>query len=89
MIARLLALFLSVLGLAAPAAAQTAQGEAGAGQTIVIHAGRLIADASQRPRGPSTITVVGAASRASPRGTSPRRPARASSTFRTAPSSLA
>ncbi|MEA3015485.1 MAG: hypothetical protein QOI38_207 [Sphingomonadales bacterium] len=46
MLARFLLLLLSLL--AVPAAAET----------VVIHAGRLIADASQRPRGPSTITVV-------------------------------
>jgi imidazolonepropionase-like amidohydrolase len=29
-----------------------------AAETVVIHAGRLIADPMQRPQGPSTITVV-------------------------------
>ena len=48
MLARLLLLFVSLIAVAAPAAAET----------VVIHAGRLIADASQRPRGPSTITIV-------------------------------
>jgi imidazolonepropionase-like amidohydrolase len=48
MLARLLLVFLSFAALAAPAAAQT----------LVVHAGRLIADAGQRPRGPSTITIV-------------------------------
>jgi imidazolonepropionase-like amidohydrolase len=48
MIARLLLFVAALIAAAAPAAAET----------IVIHAGRLIADASQRPRGPSTITVV-------------------------------
>jgi imidazolonepropionase-like amidohydrolase len=46
MIARLLALLL--LLIAAPAAAET----------LVVHAGRLIADASRPARGPSTITIV-------------------------------
>ena len=48
MVARFLLLALSFLAFAAPAAAET----------LVVHAGRLIVDASQRPRGPSTITVV-------------------------------
>ena len=48
MLSRLILLFLSFVVVAAPAAAET----------LVIHAGRLIADASQRPRGPSTIVVV-------------------------------
>jgi imidazolonepropionase-like amidohydrolase len=43
--------FLFLLALVALPAAATAE-------TVVIHAGRLIVDASQRPRGPSTITVV-------------------------------
>jgi len=38
----------TLLLLSAPAAAET----------VVIHAGRLIADASKRPQGPSTITVT-------------------------------
>ena len=42
------ALILSTFLIAAPAAAET----------LVVHAGRLIAEASQRPRGPSTITIV-------------------------------
>ena len=42
------ALILSTFLIAAPAAAET----------IVVHAGQLIADASQRPRGPATITIV-------------------------------
>ena len=58
MLPRLILLFLSLIALSAPAATQTAPA-APAAETIVIHAGRLIADASQRPRGPSTITVVG------------------------------
>lgn len=29
-----------------------------AAETVVVHAGRLIADASQRPTGPATITIV-------------------------------
>ncbi|HEX9931476.1 MAG TPA: amidohydrolase family protein [Allosphingosinicella sp.] len=49
----LILLLLALVALGAPAAAQTAP------ETLVIHAGRLIADASQRPRGPSTILVVG------------------------------
>jgi imidazolonepropionase-like amidohydrolase len=48
MLARLLLLFLSLILAAAPAAAET----------VVVHAGRLIADPAQRPRGPSTITIV-------------------------------
>ena len=47
MLSRLL-LVLSACLIAAPAAAET----------LVIHAGRLIADASKPPMGPSTITVV-------------------------------
>lgn len=47
MLNRLLALLAALL-LAAPAAAET----------VVVHAGRLIADAAQPPRGPSTITIV-------------------------------
>ena len=42
------ALILSTFLLAAPAAAET----------VVVHAGRLIADASRRASGPSTITIV-------------------------------
>jgi imidazolonepropionase-like amidohydrolase len=48
MLARLLLLFLSLVLAVSPAAAET----------IVVHAGRLIADPAQRPRGPSTITIV-------------------------------
>lgn len=55
-------LLLSLLALAVGAAATGAAGAQppaeAQNQTIVIHAGRLIADAAQRPRGPSTITVV-------------------------------
>ncbi|MDP8994151.1 MAG: amidohydrolase family protein [Pseudomonadota bacterium] len=61
MIARLLALLAALLVFAAPAAADDAAQPPGPRDdrpVIVIHAGRLIADASQRPRGPSTITVV-------------------------------
>src|SRR3546814_16893363 len=47
MLARLL-LVLSACLIAAPAAAET----------VVIHTGRLITDASKPPMGPSTITVV-------------------------------
>jgi imidazolonepropionase-like amidohydrolase len=46
MLARLFLILSSIV--AAPAAAET----------VVIHAGRLIADASKRPMGPATITVV-------------------------------
>ena len=46
MIARLLALLLLILAAPAPA------------ETIVVHAGRLIADASRPAQGPSTITIV-------------------------------
>ena len=46
MLARLFALILLLAG--APAAAET----------IVVHAGRLIADASRPAAGPSTITIV-------------------------------
>jgi imidazolonepropionase-like amidohydrolase len=42
------ALVLSSFLISAPALAET----------VVVHAGRLIADASARPRGPSTITIV-------------------------------
>jgi imidazolonepropionase-like amidohydrolase len=35
-----------------------AAGTAATAETIVIHAGRLIADASRPPQGPSTITIV-------------------------------
>ena len=42
------ALILSTFLIAAPAAAES----------VVVHAGRLIADASERPRGPSTITIA-------------------------------
>ncbi|HEX8366168.1 MAG TPA: amidohydrolase family protein [Allosphingosinicella sp.] len=48
MLSRLLILFSSLIALASPAAAQT----------VVIYAGRVIADPSQPPRGPSTIIVV-------------------------------
>src|SRR3546814_13726466 len=47
MLARLL-LVLSACLIAAPAAAET----------VVIHTGRLITDASKPPMGPSTLTVV-------------------------------
>src|SRR3546814_18614461 len=47
MLSRLL-LVLSACLIAAPAAAET----------VVIHTGRLITDASKPPMGPSTITVV-------------------------------
>ena len=43
-----LVLIASALVLAAPALAET----------VVVHAGRLIADAGKRPAGPSTITIV-------------------------------
>ncbi len=43
-----LALALSLALAAAPAAAET----------VIVHAGRVIADASKRPLGPSTITIV-------------------------------
>jgi len=46
--ARLIAFFSLMLLVAAPAAAET----------VVIHAGRLIADASRPAQGPSTITIV-------------------------------
>jgi imidazolonepropionase-like amidohydrolase len=45
-----LSLLVALFAAAAPASA--------AAETLVVHAGRLIADASQRPRGPSTITIV-------------------------------
>lgn len=48
MVSRFLLLLLSLAALPGPAPAET----------IVVHAGRLIADASQRPRGPSTVTIV-------------------------------
>ncbi|HYG28731.1 MAG TPA: amidohydrolase family protein [Allosphingosinicella sp.] len=48
MLARFFLFLLALTAVAAPAAAET----------VVIHAGRLITDASQRPRGPSTIVVV-------------------------------
>jgi len=60
MIARLLACL--ALLIAAPAAAQQAAAPAApaaASQTIVIHAGRLIADPARPAQGPSTIVVVG------------------------------
>ncbi|WP_129794299.1 amidohydrolase family protein [Sphingosinicella sp. CPCC 101087] len=58
MIIRLLAAF--ALLLAAPAAAQTAAapGEGAESRTIVVHAGRLIADPSEPARGPSTILIA-------------------------------
>ena len=45
---RFAAFFISLIIASAPAAAET----------IVVHAGRLITDASKRPLGPSTITIV-------------------------------
>jgi imidazolonepropionase-like amidohydrolase len=55
MIARLLAVL--ILLVAAPAATQPAAAPAET-RTIVVHAGRLIADPSRAPSGPSTITIV-------------------------------
>jgi hypothetical protein len=43
---------------------------------VVVHAGRLIADASQPASGPSTITIVDGGSRALPAASSLRRRAR-------------
>ncbi|HEX8528241.1 amidohydrolase family protein [Allosphingosinicella sp.] len=48
MLKRFFLLLLSLAAFAAPAAAET----------IVVHAGRLITDASRPARGPSTITIV-------------------------------
>ena len=53
MIARLLVLLLLAC-VGAPALAQQSESN-----MVVIHAGRLIVDPGQPPRGPSTITVVG------------------------------
>jgi len=48
MLSRLLLVLLALIALPAAATAET----------LVVHAGRLITDAAQRPRGPSTITIV-------------------------------
>ncbi len=48
MLSRLLLVLIALVALPATATAET----------LVVHAGRLITDASQRPRGPSTITIV-------------------------------
>jgi imidazolonepropionase-like amidohydrolase len=54
MLGRLL-LFLSLLLGGAAAAAQD---QGASARTMVVHAGRLITDASRPPQGPSTITIV-------------------------------
>ena len=54
MLARLLASLSMLIALAAPAAAQSPEAPA----TIVVHAGRLIADPARPASGPSTITIV-------------------------------
>ncbi|MDP9414078.1 MAG: amidohydrolase family protein [Pseudomonadota bacterium] len=57
---RRFALLVSAFLFAAPAAAQGPARSAAAEQRqiVVVHAGRLIADAARRPLGPSTITIV-------------------------------
>ena len=53
---RLLSIAIAIM-FAVPAAAQTRPDAASAGQTIVVHAGRLIADPARGATGPATITI--------------------------------
>lgn len=58
MIRRLILLVLAASACAAPAMAQPPAAQPAPG-TIVVHAGRLIADPARPPQGPSTIVVQG------------------------------